>query len=140
MKKTLHYIIIALALFCATTSIISTHTVQPVATAHAQVTIPTQYKPYHAPALKKEGEKYTADSVNYLIQLGSSTLLYAAGAIGVLLLVWGGFQYVTAAGESGQIENAKKTIIWTIVGLLAIIFSLIIVQNIVKWIFKLQEL
>lgn len=105
----------------------------------AQVTLPERFRPSQAPILKEKGKNFDVESLSYIIQIISSTLLYAAGSIAVILIVFNGFRYVTAAGQSDAIDNAKKSITWTIVGLLVAIFSIVIVQNIITWIFKLQQ-
>lgn len=47
---------------------------------------------------------------------------YAAsfvGILGIIFLVWGGILYVTAAGDDNQIEQAKSTIKFAIIGVFA---------------------
>ncbi len=36
--------------------------------------------------------------------------------IAVVMIVWAGFLYVTARGDTGKIETAHKTLLWTVVG------------------------
>lgn len=105
----------------------------------AQVTLPERYRPSQSPILKEKGKNFDVESLGYILQLLSSTLLYAAGAIAILLLVFNGFRYVSAGGESGTIDSAKKSIMWTLAGLLIAIFSIVIVQNVITWIFRLQQ-
>jgi hypothetical protein len=38
-----------------------------------------------------------------------------------LFIVWGGFQYITAQGNTTKIENAHKTFLWTIIGAILIL-------------------
>lgn len=45
------------------------------------------------------------------------------GAIAVLFLVYGGVMYVTAHGEGGQIDKAKATIMYAIVGLVVVVLA-----------------
>jgi hypothetical protein len=49
----------------------------------------------------------------------------------VLMLAVGGFQYVISHGDQNQMEGAKKTITWAIIGLLIIIVSYAIVTNVI---------
>lgn len=46
----------------------------------------------------------------------------------VVMLIIGGFQYITSSGDSGNMANAKKTIINAIVGLIISLFSVAIVS------------
>lgn len=108
-------------------------------TAIGQVVLPERYRPLQAPILKEKGKNFDVESLSYIIQLISSTLLYAAGAIAVFLLVFNGFRYVAAAGRSDAVDAAKKSILWTIAGLAMIIFAIVIVENVITWIFKLQQ-
>lgn len=43
--------------------------------------------------------------------------------IAVVFVIIGGFQYMTAAGDTKQTENAKKTIMYAVIGLIVIGFS-----------------
>ena len=56
-------------------------------------------------------------------------LLPAAGALCVVVIIWGGIQYITG-GPKGE-ETGKKTILAAIIGLILIILSAIIIQTIV---------
>ena len=51
-----------------------------------------------------------------------NVILSTLGVIAVLIILWGGFIWMTAAGEPDKVDKAKKLIISGIVGL-AIIFA-----------------
>ena len=54
-------------------------------------------------------------------------MLYIAGIVSVLFLIWGGIKYITSQGDSGSIETAKKTIMYALGGLvLAILASTLV--------------
>lgn len=53
-----------------------------------------------------------------------------AGAIGVLMVVIGGLRYITAQGDANGTAQAKKTIIYAIVGVVVTIVSFAVV----KWV------
>jgi len=55
-------------------------------------------------------------------------LLYFAGAVAVVFLVIGGYQYVTSRGNEEAMEKAKKTITAAIIGIVIIIMAFAIVQ------------
>ncbi len=40
-----------------------------------------------------------------------------AGILATLAIIWAAFQFLTAGGEPQKIEQAKKTLTWTIVGI-----------------------
>ena len=53
---------------------------------------------------------------NALINLTNWVLGFVA-LIAVLIIIWGGVQYLTAAGNEDTVATAKKTITWGIMGL-----------------------
>lgn len=53
--------------------------------------------------------------------------MYAVGAVSVIMMIFGGFQYVTSSGDQAKVTKAKNTILYGIVGLaIAILASAII--------------
>ncbi|HTK60002.1 MAG TPA: pilin [Candidatus Baltobacteraceae bacterium] len=44
------------------------------------------------------------------------------GALALLIFVYGGFLWLTSAGEAGKVEKGKEAMKWAIVGL-AVVFS-----------------
>ncbi len=65
--------------------------------------------------------------IGNIIKIG----LFAAGALSVIFLVIGGFQYVVSAGNPQATARAKSTITFAIIGLLLAIFSFAIVNFII---------
>jgi hypothetical protein len=58
-------------------------------------------------------------------------LSWIIGAVSVIMIIFGGFRYIVSGGDSGQIGNAKNTIIYAIVGLVIVIFAQIIVRFVI---------
>lgn len=58
-------------------------------------------------------------------------LLYIIATISVLVLVLGGFTYVTSAGNTEEIEKAKTRITYAIIGLIVAIIAWTIINSIV---------
>lgn len=50
------------------------------------------------------------------------------GIASVIMIMVGGFQYVTSGGDSGKTAGAKNTIIYSLVGLVVVAFSQAIVK------------
>ena len=63
-----------------------------------------------------------------ILQLIAGTLLYFAAPVAIVMLAAAGWQMTTGGAETEKLEQAKKNITWTIVGLLAIILSYSIVK------------
>ncbi len=49
--------------------------------------------------------------------------------IAVLMLIWGGIRYLTAAGDEAMVESAKHTITYAIIGLIivAVAYAVVVV-------------
>jgi len=99
----------------------------------AQVQIRDDLKPGFAADVTLPEGVPRAQGANAIMQLLAGGLIYIAGPIGVLMLAAGGFQYVISRGDQTQMEAAKKTITYAIIGLLVIILSWAIITNII-WI------
>lgn len=78
------------------------------------------------PIIKFYGSGSAVDIVANIINF----LLALAGAAAVLFIVWGGIQYISAAGSPDRVESAKKTIYNAVIGTVVIILALVIVNTI----------
>lgn len=54
--------------------------------------------------------------------------LFLAGLLAVIMILWGGFQFIFANGEPGSIANARKTILNAVIGLIIAILASQIVR------------
>ena len=50
------------------------------------------------------------------------------GIVAVIMIMFSGFKYITAAGDSGNIGSAKNTLIYAIVGLVIVALAQFIVK------------
>lgn len=48
----------------------------------------------------------------------TNTLLFIAGALAVIMIIFGGLRYATSAGNAASVTAAKNTILYAIVGLI----------------------
>jgi len=62
-----------------------------------------------------------AESVEEIINSITDFLRLIAMGIGLIMIIWGGIQILTAAGSEEKLTKGKKTIMWTIIGV-AIVF------------------
>lgn len=60
-----------------------------------------------------------------------NTMLFLIGALSVIMLIWGGIRYTISRGDSGEVNNAKNTILYAIVGLIVSILAFAIVNFVV---------
>ena len=50
------------------------------------------------------------------------------GAVSVIMIIYGGFRYITSGGDSGRVGNAKNTLIYAIIGLIIVALAQLIVH------------
>ena len=53
----------------------------------------------------------------------SSILLFIVGAIAVIMIVIGGLRYVISGGDASQVQAAKNTILYALVGIIVAILA-----------------
>ncbi len=61
----------------------------------------------------------------------ANLLIFLVGALAVIMLIWGGLQYVISAGDSKRVESAKNTILYSIIGIVVAILAYAIVNFVV---------
>lgn len=57
-----------------------------------------------------------------------NTMLFIVGILSVVMIIFAGIRYVTAHGDKGQVEGAKNTLIYAIVGLIVSIVAYALVN------------
>ncbi|MFC1640781.1 hypothetical protein ACFL2D_01885 [Patescibacteria group bacterium] len=57
-------------------------------------------------------------------------ILIITGAFAILMLIIGGFRYITSAGNDKQVQAAKTTMTYAIVGLVIVLLSYVIAATI----------
>lgn len=57
------------------------------------------------------------DDGKKIVKNVTGILLFLVGAVSVIMIIFGGFKYVTSNGDSNQIQNAKSTILYSVIGL-----------------------
>ncbi len=50
------------------------------------------------------------------------------GAISVIMIIYGGFRYITSGGASEGVGNAKKTLLYAIIGLIVVALAQLIIH------------
>ena len=60
-----------------------------------------------------------------------SVMLFIVGIICVIMIIWGGINYVTSSGASDQTKRARDTIVYALVGLVVAMVS----WALVNWVF-----
>lgn len=76
----------------------------------------------------KDNGAGTGDNITNLAKQAVNLFSIVVGAVAVIMIIYGGFRYITSGGDSGNVGNAKNTLIYAIVGLIIVALAQIIVQ------------
>jgi hypothetical protein len=60
-----------------------------------------------------------------------NTFLLLASVLALAFIIIGGFRYITSSGNQEDVEQAKKTVTYAVVGLLVIILAAVIVNFVI---------
>lgn len=50
------------------------------------------------------------------------------GIVAVIMIIYGGFRYITSGGDSGRVGNAKNSLIYAVIGLIIVALAQLIVH------------
>lgn len=68
------------------------------------------------------------EPITAFIQILGGAILILSGGIAVIVIAVGGIMYITSRGNQQQLEFAKNTLIYGVIGMLVIIFSYFIIR------------
>jgi type IV secretion system pilin len=66
--------------------------------------------------------------LNATIENIVNVLSVIVGIVAVVMIIIGGFRYITSGGDSGNVAGAKNTILYAIVGLIIVALAQVIVR------------
>lgn len=78
------------------------------------------------------GSSGAPSDVDGLIKTVVNILLFLLGAVSVIMIIIGGFKYVTSQGDSSSLTSAKNTILYAVVGLVVAIAAFAIVNFVLQ--------
>jgi hypothetical protein len=67
-------------------------------------------------------------SVQNAISVAVNILSWVVGIAAVMVVIVGGFRYITSAGDSAKVSSAKNTILYAVVGLVVVAMAQVIVR------------
>ena len=70
----------------------------------------------------------TGDDLPGIVSKVVNVMLFIVGILAVIMIIFSGIRYITAHGDKGQVESAKNTLIYSIVGLVVAIIAYAIVS------------
>lgn len=73
-------------------------------------------------------------NVNLAKAIGNAirVILGLTGSMALIMFIYGGFLYMTAAGVEERVTKGKNTIIWAILGLIAVFSAYAVVDFVIK--------
>jgi hypothetical protein len=51
------------------------------------------------------------------------------GGLTLLMFVWGGFQWLTSAGNPEKVESGTQTMVWAVIGIIVVLSSYILLST-----------
>ena len=73
----------------------------------------------------------TSDStskVNSLLTTIINIFSVIVGVVAVIMIIGGGFKYITSGGDSAKVTSAKSTLLYALIGLVVVALAQVIVQ------------
>lgn len=68
------------------------------------------------------------EKVNSLLTTVINIFSLVVGIVAVIMIIVGGFKYITSGGDSGNVTGAKNTILFAVVGLIIVALAQFIVR------------
>ena len=68
------------------------------------------------------------NSIGSILNLLLPTIMIVASLVFLAILLYGAFTYVTSSGEQDKVQKPRKTITYSVLGLVLILFSYLIVS------------
>ncbi len=81
---------------------------------------------------KLDNSVYKGPDLKRLMIAWTRFLYPIAALAGVIAIIWAGFLYITAFGDDGNIEKAKKIIAWVAIGIVLVLGAFAIVNTIIS--------
>lgn len=79
--------------------------------------------------VKLENPLSSGTDVSSIISIVIKTALSIIGALTLLMLVWGGFQWLTSAGNPEKVKMGTQTMVWAIIGVVLVFASYILLST-----------
>ena len=73
-----------------------------------------------------------SERVNDIIRLVINVFSLIVGVVSVIMIIIGGLKYITSGGEGSNIQGAKNTILYAIIGLVVVALAQVIVQFVLE--------
>lgn len=74
------------------------------------------------------GNTATFDCLTVIFQNVVTAALLFAGIVALFMIILGGIKFLTSGGDPKQVEGARNTLTWAIIGLILILLSFFILN------------
>ena len=81
--------------------------------------------------LTASGTSTTPNSFSSVLTTVTNILLFLMGAISVIMIIVGGIRYATSQGDQTQMQSAKNTILYAVIGVVVAIAAYAIVSFVI---------
>lgn len=68
-----------------------------------------------------------------IIGIVIKAFLGLVGGVALVMMVWGGFQWLTSAGNAEKVKKGSMTMVWSIVGLVLTLSSYLILNTVLEF-------
>jgi ABC-type Fe3+ transport system permease subunit len=79
-----------------------------------------------------DSENVNGPSVDSTISFAINTLSWVVGIASVIMIIYGGFKYVTSAGDANKASSAKNTIIYALIGVVVAGMAQVILRVVIN--------
>jgi cytochrome bd-type quinol oxidase subunit 2 len=79
-------------------------------------------------ACSKTDTSNGSTQVNNIIKAVVNIFSALVGIVSVIMIIVGGFKYITSGGDSSNVQSAKNTIIYAVIGLVVVAMAQFVVQ------------
>lgn len=76
-------------------------------------------------------EESGTGSITSIVQTIVNIFSIIIGAVAVIMIIYGGFRYITSGGDSNGVTAAKNTILYAVVGLIIVVLAQILVRFVI---------
>lgn len=76
----------------------------------------------------KDDKDSDNSGLNKIIRLVINLFSLIVGAVSIIMIIFGGFKYVTSGGSDSNVGEAKKTILYALIGLVIVALAQVIVR------------
>lgn len=67
------------------------------------------------------------------------SFLGVVGGLSLVMMVWGGFQWLTSAGNDEKVKKGTQTMMWSIIGLVVVLASYLLVNTVLRFLAGAQS-